>query len=113
MQRNRCCQERAPCFPVAIAVSIGTMSTLIDNSLFRSAVIALAYFHTAEQRQLGAVFPGWNLSLFWPPSGIALAAVFLFRFSAAPGIFLGAFASNLMQMPSASDPAMLLTCVGI
>ena len=89
------------------------MSTLIDNSLFRSAVIALAYFLTAELGHLVAVFPGWNISLFWPPSGIALAAVFLFRFSAAPGIFLGAFASNLMQMPSASDPAMLLTCVGI
>lgn len=33
-------------------------------------------------------------SLVWPPSGIALAALFLFGFELWPGIFLGAFFAN-------------------
>src|SRR5277367_5554060 len=40
-------------------------------------------------------FLSGSVSLVWPPSGIALAAILLFGFRLWPGIFLGAFAANV------------------
>jgi two-component system, NarL family, sensor histidine kinase FusK len=55
--------------------------------------VALLYFATA---QLGLAFAvvGGTVTLFWPPSGIALVAVLMFGYRIAPGIFLGAFLAN-------------------
>ena len=46
-----------------------------------------------------ALLPDWNVTLVWPPSGVALAAVLLGGRHALPGIFLGALIASLMQQP--------------
>src|SRR4029450_7419541 len=48
-----------------------------------------------------------NVSLVWPPTGIALAALLLFGYRVWPGIALGAFLANV----SASAP--VATAAGI
>lgn len=61
--------------------------------IFRITVLCAAYFFAAK---LGLSFAhsAKQISLIWPPAGIALAAVLLWGFSVAPGIFLGALAVN-------------------
>ncbi|MDO8412304.1 MAG: EAL domain-containing protein [Gallionellaceae bacterium] len=64
--------------------------------ILRIGMLALAYFVTA---QIGLELPlvGRLVGLFWPPSGIALAALLLFGVQLWPGILLGALASNLIS----------------
>jgi signal transduction histidine kinase len=49
------------------------------------------------------------VTLFWPPSGLAMAAVWLGGLSLLPGIFLGAFAVNLTALGSAKLAALIAT----
>jgi signal transduction histidine kinase/CheY-like chemotaxis protein len=49
------------------------------------------------------------VTLFWPPSGLAMAAVWLGGLSLLPGIFLGAFAVNLMAIGSPPLAALIAT----
>ncbi|MBI5007155.1 MAG: EAL domain-containing protein [Nitrosomonadales bacterium] len=65
-----------------------------ESLLLRSLLLALAYFVTS---QVGLKFAlvGHAVTLFWPPSGIALAAVLLFGYRLLPAVFIGAFFSNL------------------
>lgn len=57
-------------------------------------LLTLAYFATGK---LGLIFPymGSNITLFWPPTGIALAALMIWGLWCWPGIFLGALLTNL------------------
>ncbi|PSJ17757.1 bifunctional diguanylate cyclase/phosphodiesterase [Nitrosomonas supralitoralis] len=57
-------------------------------------VLAAAYFITGK---LGLMFPymGSNITLFWPPTGIALAALMIWGWRYWPGIFFGALLVNL------------------
>ena len=63
--------------------------------VIRIIFLALAYYAGA---MLGLSIPyiGSNITLFWPPSGIALAALTLWGLTLWPGILLGSFATNLM-----------------
>ncbi|SEP75647.1 PAS domain S-box-containing protein/diguanylate cyclase (GGDEF) domain-containing protein [Nitrosomonas ureae] len=58
------------------------------------ALLTIIYFATGK---LGLIFPymGSNITLFWPPAGIALAALMVWGFWCWPGIFLGALLVNL------------------
>jgi len=58
--------------------------------------LAAAYFATAR---IGlALQPvGGFATLVWPPSGIALAVLFMFGARYWPGVFVGAFAANIFQ----------------
>lgn len=66
----------------------------LDSVLVRSLLLALAYFATA---QIGLQFAlvGNAVTLFWPPSGIAMAAILLGGKRYLPAILVGAFFSNL------------------
>jgi len=57
-------------------------------------VLAGAYFGTAKLGLLFALF-GSNVSLIWPASGIAVAALVLAGLRLFPGVAVGAFLANL------------------
>ncbi|MCP5367230.1 MAG: PAS domain S-box protein [Hyphomicrobiales bacterium] len=58
-----------------------------------NVLIAVSYYGFGLVGQLVAISPG-NVTLFWPPAGIAMAAVCLMGPAALPGVFLGAVAIN-------------------
>ena len=57
--------------------------------------IALVYIGTAQPGFLIAIAPG-NVTVVWPPSGIALAAMLLLGYRAGTGVWLGSFLVNLL-----------------
>lgn len=61
----------------------------------QTLAIALLYAATAQLGLLASLAPD-NVSIFWPPSGIALTAVLLWGRHALPGIALGALSTNLI-----------------
>ena len=70
------------------------------------AALATVYFAAAR---LGLRFAsmGQSISLVWPPTGLALAALIVLGRRAWPGITLGAFLAN------AATPVPLVTAAGI
>ena len=60
----------------------------------RILLLAAAYF-VGGKLGLSLPYIGSNVTLFWPPSGIALAALLVWGISCWPGILLGALAINL------------------
>ena len=69
-----------------------------------SLVIAIVYFAAGYLGKSLAIPPG-NVTLLWPPSGIALGLVLQFGWRAVPGIWLGAVASNVEGFADAADAA--------
>jgi signal transduction histidine kinase/CheY-like chemotaxis protein/integral membrane sensor domain MASE1 len=70
------------------------------------AAVAIAYF-AAARLGLAVAFLAEQVTLVWPPSGIAVAALVVFGRRAAVGVFAGAFAANA----TIGEP--LLTASGI
>jgi diguanylate cyclase (GGDEF)-like protein/PAS domain S-box-containing protein len=72
---------------------------IVMSNIGRRAVevlaIALVYIGTAQPGFLFAIAPG-NVSVVWPPSGIALAAMLLLGYRAGTGVWLGSFLVNLL-----------------
>ena len=66
----------------------------MKSDWLRGSLLALAYF-AASQLGLKFALVGHAVTLFWPSSGIALAAILLFGYRLLPAIFVGAFFSNL------------------
>lgn len=62
--------------------------------LAETAAIAALYYGTAEVGFLLAVPPG-NVTPFWPPSALALAAALLFGYRASVGVWIGSLLVNL------------------
>ncbi len=60
----------------------------------RILLLATAYF-AGGKLGLSMPYVDSSITLFWPPSGIALAALLVWRLTCWPGIFLGALAINL------------------
>lgn len=62
--------------------------------MFAVGLVAASYFGAA---QIGLLIPsvGPMVCVIWPPAGIALAALFRFGIRLWPGVFLGAFVTNL------------------
>jgi CheY-like chemotaxis protein/integral membrane sensor domain MASE1 len=77
--------------------------------LARVLVVAGAYY-LSGQLGLSLPFVGKTVTLIWPPTGIALAALLVWDFHLWPGIFLGAFAVNATV--SGSLPLAFLIAVG-
>lgn len=73
--------------------------------------LALAYFGTAKIGQLLAM-PGSSITVIWPPSGMALAALFVFGRGLSPGVWLGAWAANLAGLLHQTHPPEWLTMTG-
>ena len=61
---------------------------------YRPLIVAAGYFAGGY---LGLLIPyvGSQITLIWPPTGIALAALLHWRYRIIPGIWLGAFLVNL------------------
>ncbi len=80
------------------------------KSLAQNIAVALAYLLTAKLGLLLAL-DQTNASPVWPPAGIALAACLAIGFRIWPGIFLGAFLSNIivLAVPFSSLPAIVLS----
>ena len=55
---------------------------------------AVLYYYAGRLGQLAAIPPG-NVTPVYPPSGLALSAVFLFGYRVGPGIFLGELIGNI------------------
>lgn len=67
-----------------------------------AGVLALVYFGSAKLG-LGFALAAEQVTLVWPPSGIALAALLLFGRRVWPGIWLGAFIAN----GTAAEPPLI------
>ncbi|WP_063824866.1 MASE1 domain-containing protein [Nocardia pseudovaccinii] len=72
-------------------------------------VAAVAYFAAAEVG-LRFALVGNQVTPLWPPTGVALACLFLFGLRAWPGITLGALAVNALLGPTL--PAVLMIALG-
>ncbi|MDE1925424.1 MAG: MASE1 domain-containing protein [Patescibacteria group bacterium] len=74
------------------------MSDIMKRPMVRQAagivLIFLVYFLTARV-SLGVGSINHSGLLFWPPSGLALGALFLFGYELWPGVLLAAFFANL------------------
>jgi signal transduction histidine kinase len=70
------------------------------------AAVGLAYF-AAARFGLSLAFAAEQVTVVWPPTGIALAAILLLGRASIPGIFAGALAANL----TVDQPAV--TALGI
>jgi diguanylate cyclase (GGDEF)-like protein/PAS domain S-box-containing protein len=67
----------------------------IGKRLVEALAIAIVYIATAQLGFLAAIPPG-NVTVVWPPSGIALAAMLLLGYRAWAGVWLGSFLVNVL-----------------
>jgi len=69
--------------------------------------VAVVYF-LAAKLGLSLAFLNASVSPVWPPTGVAIAAVWWLGYRVAPGIFLGALLVNLLTLspPTASGIAI-------
>lgn len=78
---------------------VSTTQTQLWRILLKIFVVALAYWGTA---QLGFVFAiEGNVTAIWIPAGVALSAMLIFGYGAAPGILLGSMAGNVATYTAA------------
>jgi diguanylate cyclase (GGDEF)-like protein/PAS domain S-box-containing protein len=67
----------------------------VSKRVVEALAIAMVYVGTAQPGFLIAISPG-NVTVVWPPSGIALAAMLLLGYRAGAGVWLGSFLANLL-----------------
>ena len=67
----------------------------IGKNLVNALAIAIVYMATAQLGFVVAIAPG-NVTVVWPPSGIALAAMLLLGYRAWAGVWLGSFLVNVL-----------------
>lgn len=81
----------------------------LSETLLLNLVVGLAYFATG-MAGLKLAFVGDVVTLFWPPSGIAFAALWIGGRRLLWGVIAGAFAVNVIQM--AQWPFAALVALG-
>jgi integral membrane sensor domain MASE1 len=86
-------------------MSIAMQTPLASN--LRWALMLAAVYAIAGKLGLMAAFVHASATAVWPPTGIALAAMLIFGYRTAPGIFLGAFLVNI------TTAGTTMTSVGI
>lgn len=67
----------------------------VGKCAVEALAIAMVYVGTARPGFLIAIAPG-NVTVVWPPSGIALAAMLLLGYRAGAGVWFGSFLVNLL-----------------
>ena len=88
--------------------------SLRSSHYFRMNIsIALLYFLGAQLGTLFALLPHSLASLFWPPTGIALAALLLYGNRAIAGILVGAAVSNLVELSGLSSLVLVFSSLFI
>jgi PAS domain S-box-containing protein len=70
--------------------------SIFSGYIGRLLILALLYFATAYYGLTFNAVSGFA-TLVWPPTGLAIAALFIFGFELWPALALGAFAVNLYQ----------------
>jgi PAS domain S-box-containing protein len=78
----------------------------------RNALLTLIYF-LGGKLGLALAFEHQSVSVVWPPTGIALAAVLIWGLRLWPGIFLGAFLVNMTVGQHALAADYTVACLGI
>ncbi len=78
------------------------------NRFFIIIAVAFVYLIMARLGLLLALHPGFATP-FWPPSGIAAAAVLLFGYSVWPGILIGSLIANLLTSVGAFSTSLLVS----
>jgi diguanylate cyclase (GGDEF)-like protein len=68
-------------------------------NLFKILAVALLYFLSAEAVSPLSLVDNAGVFAIWPPTGVALSALFLFGYRMWPGIFFGALALDLTIFP--------------
>jgi integral membrane sensor domain MASE1 len=63
-----------------------------------------AAYLLAGEIGLAVPFTSGNISPFWPPAGVALAAILLFGYRIWPAVALGAFTVNFFTSIPISQP---------
>jgi len=86
----------------------GIRLTLQRRYILRALAIALAYF-LFGYAGLQLPFFGSSVTLVWPPSGIALAALIVWGWRYFPAVFIGALAVNLATSPSITLAFLIAT----
>ncbi|MCU0476329.1 MAG: MASE1 domain-containing protein [Anaerolineae bacterium] len=71
-----------------------TVSPASLRTLFFILAMAIVYAVTSTIGQTFATLPPGNVTAVWAPSGIALAAVFVFGYRVLPGVLIGSFLGN-------------------
>jgi PAS domain S-box-containing protein len=82
----------------------------IAHLILPTLLIAVSYYLSASFGQILAIPPG-NITIVWPPSGLALGLVLVMGLRAIPGVFLGAVISNLN--PSGDELAAASIAFGV
>ena len=96
-------------FAGCLARLINIMRKIFDSHwVIATFIISIVYFATGRVGQILAIEPG-NVTLIWPPSGIALAAYLLIGKRSLPGIFLGATLVNGHSLLLTSDLVAVFT----
>jgi PAS domain S-box-containing protein len=89
----------------------------VKKQIITIFLIAVVYLVSAKLGLLLA-YSGTNASPIWAPTGIAISAVFIYRYNIWPGIALGAFAANFMVLTDLNLPlstsiiAAMITAAG-
>ncbi len=76
---------------------------MVSQLLLRNIIIALAYAVSGYIGLQLAIPPGFA-TILWPASGIALAAVLIYGYSVAGGIFLGSVSVNIWVTSQSGIP---------
>lgn len=68
--------------------------------------LVLVYIATGLLGMKLAIPPGYA-TVFWPPSGFAMAAVYIYGYRMGLGVFWGAFLTNIIASMSISNPDLM------
>lgn len=82
----------------------GMVNIRIGWLLAETTAIIILYVATAKIGFLSSIPPG-NVTIIWPPSGIAVAAILLSGYRAAIGVWLGSFIVNFWFLQSGTADA--------
>ncbi|HZM28438.1 MAG TPA: MASE1 domain-containing protein, partial [Gemmatimonadales bacterium] len=72
----------------------GTVSGVASTTYFVRLALLAGLYYLAARLGLRFASIGESISLVWPPTGVAFAALTLLGFRYWPGVALGAFLAN-------------------
>ncbi|GKS70331.1 GGDEF domain-containing protein [Nitrosomonas sp. PY1] len=75
-------------------------------------LLLASFYFTGGYAGLCVPYVSSSITLFWPPSGIALAALLLWGVSCWPGVFAGALVTNLLIGDDLTPPVAMAIALG-
>ena len=79
------------------------VADVVRNKLIRVTLALAVSYVIAAKFGFTMAFTAEQVTLVWPPSGLALAALLLLGMDVWPGVFLGAFVANV----TTHEPALV------